>query len=228
VIQITDHLGQIRARVTQALNNSGRDTDDVTIVAVSKLQSVESIRVLYANGIRDFGESYADEAIEKLDQLSDLEITWHFIGRIQANKTRRIAERFDWVHSVDRWRIAQRLNDQRPAHARALNVLIQVNPLGETGKGGVAPAEASGLAHAICALPRLRFRGLMGIPPAGLTQDQQLAFYTQLRMLGEDLAVGGCPGDTLSMGMSGDFEVAIAAGSNCVRIGTALFGPRRG
>jgi len=228
VIQITDHLGQIRARVTQALNNVGRNADDVTIVAVSKLQTVESIRALFANGIRNFGESYADEAIAKLDQLAELEIIWHFIGRIQANKTRRIAERFDWVHSIDRLRIAQRLNDQRPPHAVPLNVLIQVNPLGETGKGGVAPAEVSDLAHAICALPRLRFRGLMGIPPAGLAESQLLEFYTQLQLLGEALAIRGCPGDTLSMGMSGDFEVAIAAGSNCVRIGTALFGPRPG
>ena len=228
MIEITDHLGQIRARVTQALNSAGRNADELTIVAVSKLQSADSIRALFASGIRNFGESYADEAIAKIDQLADLQMTWHFIGRIQANKTRRIAERFDWVHSVDRLRVAQRLNEQRPWHAQPLNVLIQVSPLDDPGKGGVEPALAADLARAISEFPRLRFRGLMGIPPAGLAANELLEFYGSLTTLSAELARRGFPGDTLSMGMSGDFEVAIAAGSNCVRIGTALFGPRPG
>jgi pyridoxal phosphate enzyme (YggS family) len=226
VIQITDHLRQIRARVTQALNNAGRSSDEVTIVAVSKQQPAELIRALFANGITNFGESYADEALAKIAELEDLEITWHFIGRIQANKTRRIAERFEWVHSLDRVRIAQRLNDQRPWHAEPLNVLIQVNLTDELQKGGVAREDAADLAHAISRLPRLRFRGLMGIPPAGLDERALFGFYGSMKALSEELANGGYAGDTLSMGMSRDFEIAIAAGSNCVRIGTALFGPR--
>jgi pyridoxal phosphate enzyme (YggS family) len=228
VIQITDHLGQIRARVTQALIRCGRSGEEVTIVAVSKQQPVERIRELFSKGITNFGESYADEAIAKVDQLSDLEITWHFIGRIQANKTRRIAEHFDWVHSVDRLRVAQRLSEQRPWHAEALNVLIQVNPLKEPQKGGADPEEALDLARAIADFPRLRYRGLMAIPPAGIGHADLLEFYGRVRALGDALAAGGYAGDTFSMGMSRDFEAAIAAGSNCVRIGTALFGPRPG
>ena len=226
MIQITDHPGQIRARVTHALTNSGRTDGNVKIVAVSKQQPVEAIRRLFANGITDFGESYIDEALPKMDELSDLAITWHFIGRIQSNKTRHIAQRFDWVHSIDRARIARRLNDQRPHHAPPLNVLIQVNLLDEPQKGGIARSQVTDLARAIGLLPRLAFRGLMGIPPAASTDTECLSFYTALRELNDDLNAHGCGGDTLSMGMSGDFEIAVAAGSNCVRIGTALFGPR--
>ena len=226
MIQITDHLGHIRARVTQALNNAGRGGEEITIVAVSKQQPPERIRELYANGITDFGESYVDEADAKLDELEALPVTWHFIGRIQANKTRRIASRFDWVHSVDRLRIAQRLSDQRPWHAKPLNVLIQVNLASETQKAGVEHSSLAELARATAQMPRLRLRGLMGIPPADLEGQQLFEFYASLKRLYDDLASRGYALDTLSMGMSRDFEVAIAAGSNCVRIGTALFGPR--
>lgn len=226
MIEITDHPGQIRARVTHALTKSGRSAGDVTIVAVSKQQPAESIRRLFANGFTHFGESYADEALPKMDALADLDITWHFIGRIQSNKTRPIAQRFHWVHSLDRERIARRLDAQRPYHAPPLNVLVQVNLLNDAQKGGVDRTRASELAQLINTLPRLRYRGLMGIPPAATAGAELVEFYTLLRELAAELRRLGCDGDTLSMGMSGDFEVAIAAGSNCVRIGTALFGPR--
>jgi pyridoxal phosphate enzyme (YggS family) len=226
VIQITDHLEQIRARVTQALTSAGRSGDDLTIVAVSKQQPAELIRAMFANGITDFGESYADEALDKMADLEDLPITWHFIGRIQANKTRRIAEHFDWVHSVDRLRIARRLDAQRPWHAQPLNVLVQVNLADESQKGGVERSGVIDLAHAIAELPRLQLRGVMGIPPAGLEPDDLLEFYMSLKSIRDELSERGHPCDTLSMGMSRDFEIAIAAGSNCIRTGTALFGPR--
>ncbi|HMB72059.1 MAG TPA: YggS family pyridoxal phosphate-dependent enzyme [Gammaproteobacteria bacterium] len=225
-MQITDHPGQIRARVTQALTDAGRAGDDVRVVAVSKQHSAESIRRLFASGITDFGESYLDEALPKLDELSGLDITWHFIGRIQANKTRAIAERFHWVHSLDRERVARRLDAQRPDHAEPLNVLIQVNLANEPQKGGVDPGQATDLAGCVADLPRLRLRGLMGIAPVAYSGQESLEYFATLRMLHDELRAAGHSLDTLSMGMSGDFQAAIAAGSNCVRIGTALFGPR--
>lgn len=226
MIQITDHLGEIRARVTQALISCDRDANDVTIVAVSKQQPGEAVRQLFANGITNFGESYIDEAIPKLADLSDLSIVWHFIGRIQGNKTRQIAENFDWVHSVDRARIARRLAEQRPHHARPLNVLIQVNLANEPQKGGIERPEVAELADYISSLPQLRIRGLMGIPPATDSQPALHRYFADLRNLSEELRHRGVACDTLSMGMSRDFEIAISEGSNCVRIGTALFGPR--
>jgi len=228
VIQITDHLGQIRARVTQALLQADRHEDDIRIVAVSKQQSSASIRELFANGITDFGESYVDEALAKQAALVDLDIVWHFIGRIQGNKTRHIAERFDWVHSLDRARIAQRLNAQRPHHAAPLNVLIQLNLAKEPQKGGIERSAVVALLELVSRLPKLRYRGLMGIPPAGLADAELAGFFREVRAIAADLERAGFAGDTLSMGMSRDFETAIAAGSNCVRIGTALFGPRIG
>ena len=226
MIQITDHLGQIRARVTQALHSCDRDETDLTLVAVSKQQSAASVRELFANGVTDFGESYIDEALPKLADLADLDIVWHFIGRIQGNKTRPIAEHFDWVHSVDRERIARRLAEQRPYHARPLNVLIQVNLADEPQKGGVSRAAAAELADFIRAAPRLRFRGLMGIPPAASSDEELHQYFAELAALRDELSHSATDGDILSMGMSQDFEIAIAEGSNCVRIGTALFGPR--
>ncbi len=225
MIQITDHLGQIRARVTQALIGAGRH-DQVKLVAVSKQQSAADIRELFNAGVSDFGESYAAEALAKQAELAGLAITWHFIGRIQANKSRSIANSFSWVHSVDRVKIAQRLNDQRPFDADPLNTLVQVNLAGESQKGGITEDAVAELAHCIDELPRLRYRGLMTIPPAGLQDADVYALFTRLRGLNETLNQTGLSGDTLSMGMSRDFEIAIAAGSNCVRIGTALFGAR--
>ena len=198
----------------------------MTIVAVSKQQSAESIQLAYRAGQRHFGESYAQEAEAKLDALAELDIVWHFIGRIQGNKTRFIAERFHWVHTVDRARIARRLAEQRPYFAPPLNVLIQVNLDGEPQKGGVAPNEVEGLAERIAAFDALTLRGLMTIPPAGLSSDENRAHFARLAGIHAELAARGFAVDTMSMGMSGDFEAAIEAGSTCVRIGTAIFGAR--
>lgn len=180
-----------------------------------------------AAGQRDFGESYLQEALPKLDALSDLPLTWHFIGQIQGNKTAQIAARFDWVHTVDRERIARRLNEQRPHYAPPLNVCIQVQLVEEAGKGGVAPGSVLALARSIGEMPRLRLRGLMCIPPLSEQFDEQLATFSRLRALAQEVqAAAGLSLDTLSMGMSDDLEAAIAAGATIVRIGTALFGPR--
>ena len=196
---------------------------DVTIVAVSKQRTSEEIAEAFRAGQRDFGESYAQEAVRKIDALRDLDVTWHFIGALQANKTRLIAEKFQWAHTVDRDKIAARLNEQRPHFAPPLDVLIQVNQAREAQKSGAAVEDVPALARAILALPRLRLRGLMTIPPADSDPEPWFRALAalQARLRGEGLAL-----DTLSMGMSADFEKAIAAGSNCVRIGTAIFGPR--
>jgi len=196
---------------------------DVTIVAVSKQRTSEEIAEAFRAGQRDFGESYAQEAVRKIDALRDLDVTWHFIGALQANKTRLVAEKFQWVHTVDRDKIAARLNEQRPHFAPPLDVLIQVNQAREAQKSGAAVEDVPALARAILALPRLRLRGLMTIPPADSDPEPWFRALAalQARLRGEGLAL-----DTLSMGMSADFEKAIAAGSNCVRIGTAIFGSR--
>ncbi len=196
---------------------------DVTIVAVSKQRTSEEIAEAFRAGQRDFGESYAQEAVRKIDALRDLDVTWHFIGALQANKTRLVAEKFQWVHTVDRDKIAARLNEQRPHFAPPLDVLIQVNQAREAQKRGAAVEDVPALARAILALPRLRLRGLMTIPPADSDPEPWFRALAalQARLRGEGLAL-----DTLSMGMSADFEKAIAAGSNCVRIGTAIFGSR--
>jgi pyridoxal phosphate enzyme (YggS family) len=222
VTEITEHLREIAARVARAAQLAGLATD-VTIVAVSKQRTSAEIAEAFRAGQRDFGESYAQEAVRKIDALRDLDITWHFIGALQANKTRLVAEKFQWVHTVDRAKIAARLNEQRPHFAPPLDVLIQVNQAREAQKSGAAEDEVPALARAILALPRLRLRGLMTIPPADLDPEPRFRALAalQARLRGEGLAL-----DTLSMGMSADFEKAIAAGSNCVRIGTAIFGPR--
>ena len=195
------------------------------IVAVSKQQSSVRIAEAFRAGQLHFGESYAQEAIEKMDALRSLDITWHFIGSVQTNKTRLIAERFQWVHTVDRAKIAARLNDQRPHFAPPLNVLIQVNQAGEERKGGVAESEVAALAREIAGLPRLKLRGLMTIPPRSDSAGAQ-HWFRQLAEVRDRLVRDAFDVDTLSMGMSADFEEAIAAGANCVRIGTAIFGER--
>ena len=221
--QITEHLADIHERVARASRAAHRSDSRVVVVAVSKQQPPAAIREAFAAGQRDFGESYAQEALAKMDALADLDITWHFVGRIQANKTREIAARFSWVHTVDRAKIAARLSDQRPHFAPPLNVLIQVNQGGEAQKSGVAPERVAELAHDIARLPRLKLRGLMTIPPA---DDEPTAWFERLAAQRAELVAAGFELDTLSMGMSNDFEAAIAAGSNCVRIGTAIFGLR--
>ncbi len=221
-----ERVRSVRAQIAAAAARAGRNVAAITLLAVSKAQPASAIRAAAAEGLCDFGESYLSEALEKLDALEALPLTWHFIGRVQANKTRPIAERFQWVHGVDRLHIAQRLSAQRPVHAPPLNVCIQVNLAGEPGKAGVPPAELAGLAAAIGPLPRLRLRGLMCIPPVETDPPRQRGWFAGLRELQEALNAQGAGLDTLSMGMSGDFESAILEGSTVVRIGTALFGPR--
>ena len=216
----------MRTRVATAAASAGRNVDSVTLLAVSKGQPAELIRAAAAEGLADVGESYLTEAVGKMEELHDLPVTWHFIGRLQANKTRQVAEQFAWVHGIDRLKIAERLAAQRPYHAPALNVCIQVNLAGEATKGGVAAAEVPDLAAAVAALPRLALRGLMCIPPEQADPARQREWFARLRALRDSLNAGGLGLDTLSMGMSGDFEAAIQEGATIVRIGTAIFGPR--
>jgi pyridoxal phosphate enzyme (YggS family) len=223
VTEITEHLANIVERVARAARRNSRDDSNVLIVAVSKQQHATAIAEAYRAGQRDFGESYAQEAAAKMDELAGLEIVWHFIGKLQANKTRLIAERFAWVHTLDRIKIAERLNEQRSPHAPPLNVLIQVNQGAESQKGGVPVAETESFARAIGSLPRLALRGLMSIPPQVSSTTH---WFNELAALRARLVAAGLPLDTLSMGMSADFEAAIAAGSTCVRVGTAIFGER--
>jgi len=223
VTEITEHSGEIVERVARASTSAGRSPDSVAIVAVSKGQPAIAVAAAHHTGLRHFGESYVQEALEKMAAVADLPITWHFVGRLQANKTRQVAERFDWVHTVDRIRIAERLSEQRPRFAAPLNVLIQVNQGNEAQKSGVAEQDVAALARAIRELPQLTLRGLMTIPPHDGTPAEWFAALAALRAR---LASEDIPLDTLSMGMSADFEVAIAAGATLVRIGTAIFGAR--
>ncbi|MEW6728598.1 MAG: YggS family pyridoxal phosphate-dependent enzyme [Pseudomonadota bacterium] len=219
-------LAAVRARLARALAEAGRAPDAAQLVAVSKTVPTERLREVFACGQRAFGESYVQEALAKQDALSDLAIEWHFIGPLQSNKTRPVAERFAWVHSVDRLRIAERLNAQRPAELPPLNVCIQVNIDREPTKSGVAPEEVSDLAHAVARLPRLALRGLMAIPaPATDPATQREAFH-RVRALFERLRAEGLPLDTLSMGMSDDLEAAVLEGATLVRVGSAIFGAR--
>jgi hypothetical protein len=196
------------------------------LVAVSKSKPAEFMRAAATAGVTDFGENYVQEAIAKLDSLGDLPLRWHFIGGLQSNKTRAVAERFDWVHSIDRLGIARRLSDQRPFHAPPLHLCIQVKLVPEPTKGGVSPDELPALAAAISGLPRVKLRGLMCVPPPQPDGAAERAVFSKLRHLLERLNMNGHGLDTLSMGMSGDFESAIAEGATHVRIGTALFGSR--
>lgn len=224
--QITDQIVDIRRRVDRALKRSNRPDTAVTIVAVSKRQPVGSVVEAAAAGLTHFGENYLQEAIEKIAAVADLDIHWHFVGQIQSNKTRQIAEAFSWVETVDRVRIADRLNDQRPANLEPLNVLIQLNLDREPQKAGIAVDELLPLAEHIRSLPRLRLRGVMGMPPASNNEAENRASFLAIASAQQRLQNHGIVVDTISMGMSSDFELAIECGSNCVRIGTALFGPR--
>jgi len=195
---------------------------------VSKTCPAAAVREAYDAGLRDFGENYVQEALAKIAALAPLrgEIAWHLIGPLQSNKTREVAANFDWVHSVDRLKLAQRLSEQRPAHLPPLQVCLQVNISGEASKSGVAPGEAAALAHAVAALPRLRLRGLMAIPEPAGDFEAQRAPHRALRELMNALQAQGLALDTLSMGMSADLEAAVAEGATWVRVGTAIFGAR--
>jgi pyridoxal phosphate enzyme (YggS family) len=220
------HVNHVRSRILRAAAAAGRDPAAVTLVAVTKAQTAETVRVAATAGVTDFGENYLKEALAKMDRLADLELRWHYIGGIQSNKTRAIAERFDWVHSIDRFSVARRLSEQRPFHAPPLNMCIQVELVPEPNKGGVEPGAVGRLAAAAAELPRVRLRGLMCIPPPQPDAAAERATFARLRLLLEELNASGHKLDTLSMGMSADFESAIAEGATLVRIGTALFGPR--
>ncbi|MFL9814169.1 YggS family pyridoxal phosphate-dependent enzyme [Stutzerimonas sp. VN223-3] len=220
---IESNIAKVTARIREAAQAVARDPDEVRLLAVSKTQSADAIRQACDAGVHDFGENYLQEALEKQADLSNLPLVWHFIGPIQSNKTKSIAEHFDWVHSVDRLKIAQRLSDQRPAELPALNICLQVNVSGEASKSGCEPQDVPVLARAIAMLPRLRLRGLMAIPEPTEDLAEQRAAFARLGQLQSELGLGL---DTLSMGMSQDLEAAIAEGATWVRIGTALFGAR--
>ena len=219
-------IAEVRERMAQAARAAGRSAHSVTLLAVSKAQPPAVLAMAAELGLSAFGESYLNEALGKIAALQDRALTWHFVGRLQANKTRPIAENFAWVHALDRLKIAERLAAQRPFHAPPLNVCLQVNLAGESSKGGVAPAQLPALVAAVAALPRLRLRGLMCLPPAETDPARQRQWFTQLAHLQDELNAHGAGLDTLSMGMSDDFEAAIAAGATVVRLGTVLFGPR--
>lgn len=203
-----------------------RHTDEVCLIAVSKTRSVEEIRSIASLGQRHFGENYVQEALDKITQITDIPLIWHFIGPIQKNKTKLIAEHFDWVHSVDREVVATRLNDQRPKSLPKLNICLQINIDNEKSKSGIPTDELSALAKSIAELPNLTLRGLMAIPTATDDIAQQMSAFKKMNVLFSELKSHYNQVDTLSMGMSNDFETAIANGSTMIRIGTALFGPR--
>lgn len=220
---IAENIAKVGARIREAAQASGRDYAAIGLLAVSKTKPAAAIRQAHAAGLRDFGENYLQEALEKQRELSDLALTWHFIGPIQSNKTRPIAEHFAWVHAVDRLKIAERLSAQRPPQLPPLNVCLQVNVSSEASKAGCSPQELPALAQAVSQLPQLKLRGLMCIPEPTEDPAAQHAAFARLRQLRDSL---GLDLDTLSMGMSHDLEAAIAEGATWVRIGTALFGAR--
>ena len=219
-------LHAVRARIAGAVAEAGRDAASVCLLAVSKTFDAAAVRELAACGQREFGENYLQEALEKQAALRDLPLVWHFIGPIQSNKTRAIAEAFNWVHSVDRLKIAERLSAQRPGGLPPLQVCIEVNVSGEATKGGVTVAELPALADAVAALPSLQLRGLMAIPAPAPEMASQRAAFRQVREAFDALRARGHALDTLSMGMSADLEAAILEGATIVRVGTALFGER--
>jgi PLP dependent protein len=220
-------LQSVRRRVAEAASAAGRAPDSVRLVAVSKLQPVAMVRGAATAGQVDFGENYVQEGCDKIAALADVPgLVWHFIGQLQGNKTREVAEHFHWVHTVDRGRIAARLSAQRPAHMPPLQVLLQVSLADEPGKGGVTPAELPALAAAVAVLPRLQLRGLMCIPPPVADVEAQRQPFRQLHELLAALQAAGHPVDTLSMGMSDDLEAAVLEGATLVRVGTAIFGRR--
>lgn len=225
---ISSNIQQVRARIAQACDGARRPVQSVTLLCVSKTFGPDAVRAAHAAGERCFGENYVQEALDKIAALAELRasIEWHLIGPLQSNKTRVVAEQFDWVHSVDRLKIAQRLSEQRPAHLPPLQLCLQVNISGEASKSGLAPAEVPAVARAMAALPRVVLRGLMAIPePAGDLQAQR-APHRALRELLEALRTQGLDLDTLSMGMSADLDAAILEGATIVRVGSAIFGAR--
>lgn len=220
------NLASVRQRIAVAAQRAGRSPESVTLIGVSKTQPVAAVADAIAAGLRDLGENYVQEGVTKITQLPRTGIAWHFIGQLQSNKTRPVAEHFDWVHTVDRLKLAERLSAQRPHYGPELQVCLQVQVEEEPQKGGVPPAELPALADAVAQLPRLKLRGLMCIPPAYDDEARQRAAFARLRTLRDSLNAAGHALDVLSMGMSADFEAAILEGATHVRVGTAIFGPR--
>jgi hypothetical protein len=225
--QLRDNITKLFQRVRLSAEKSQRRTSDIVVLAVAKTRPASDIRAAHSAGLCQFGESYLQEAVEKIQQLGDLDLTWHFIGPIQSNKTRQIAACFDWVHSVDRGKVARRLNEQRPEELSPLQICLQVNISGEVSKSGVSLEELPALAAEVAALPRLQLRGLMAIPAPATDEADQRRAFARLREALENLRDIAPQLDTLSMGMSGDLEAAIAEGATIVRVGTAIFGPRQ-
>ena len=223
---IASQISKVLTRIHTAALQASRPIEDVTLIAVSKTKPASDIEAAASCGLKHFGENYLQEALEKIETLRTLDLTWHFIGPIQSNKTRPIAEHFDWVHSVDRLKIAQRLNDQRPAKRTPLNICLQVNISNEDSKSGVSADEAPELAKAMAALPNIRLRGLMAIPKPSDDPAEQATAFEAVATLFHTLRRTIPELDTLSMGMSQDLEAAIGAGSTMVRIGTDIFGAR--
>jgi pyridoxal phosphate enzyme (YggS family) len=221
-----ESVAAVQARIARAASACGRNVDSITLVAVSKTQPAEAVLAAAHAGVEHFGENYLQEALAKIEALRGQELTWHFIGQIQANKTRPIAEHFDWAHGVDRLKIAQRLSDQRPYHAPPLKICLQVHIGGEASKGGVEPQELAALVREVKQLPRVELRGLMCLPPAETDIARQRHWFAETRAWFDRLNDDGAALDTLSMGMSADFEAAIYEGSTMVRVGSAIFGAR--
>lgn len=228
---IAANLQQVRSRISVACASAGRPEESVRLLAVSKTFGADAVREAFDAGQRAFGENYVQEGVEKIGALADLRtdgdgIEWHMIGPLQSNKTRVVAEHFDWVHSVDRLKIAQRLSEQRPGHLPPLQLCLQVNISGEATKSGFQPADMAEIARMVSALPRVVLRGLMAIPEPADTLDAQRAPHRALHALMQSLQQAGLPLDTLSIGMSADLEAAVMEGATMVRIGSAIFGSR--
>ena len=226
MIRVTENLTRVRERIENEAAVAGRKPCEITLVAVSKRHGVDAIRAAMAAGQRDFGENFVDEAVGKIAELGHDGLVWHYIGAIQSNKTRDIAANFDWVHTVDREKIARRLNDQRPDTMAPLNVCLQINIDDEPQKAGIAPGDAAGLAAFVASQPRLRLRGLMCLPKAEDDPERQRVPFASMARLRDELRATHDGLDTLSMGMTGDMAAAIREGATMLRIGTAIFGPR--
>ena len=223
---VSNNLQKVRKRIELASAAAGRASGAVKLLAVSKTMPAQAVRDAHAAGQLAFGENYIQEGVDKIASLADLPLEWHCIGPIQSNKSKLVAENFAWVHSIDRLKIAERLSAQRPAHLSPLQVCLQVNVDGGNNKSGVAPSELLALAQAVAKLPHLQLRGLMTIPEPAANELAARAVHRQAKELFDSLNAAGLKLDTLSMGMTADLEAAVAEGSTCVRVGTAIFGVR--
>ncbi|MFY8015024.1 MAG: YggS family pyridoxal phosphate-dependent enzyme [Limnohabitans sp.] len=223
---VSANLAQVRKRIELAVLAAGRPADAVSLLAVSKTMPAQAVRDAFAAGQLAFGENYIQEGVDKIASLADLPLVWHCIGPIQSNKTKLVAENFAWVHSIDRLKIAERLSAQRPAHLPTLQICLQVNVDGGSNKSGVTPTDLLALAQAVAQLPNLQLRGIMTIPEPAENEAAARSVHRQAKALFDSLNAAGLKLDTLSMGMTGDLEAAIAEGSTCVRVGTAIFGHR--